>query len=79
MVEAGVSLGIAIVAGATAVATRLHNRVSQLDTRIDKFELYSAQTYLPRSDFNNSVAEIKEHMIRIESKLDRFIAEYPKQ
>ena len=76
MIEAGVTLGIAVVAAMATVANRLHSRVAQLDTRLDKFELYSAQTYLPRTDFNDSMGEIKEHMVRIEGKLDQFIQGY---
>ena len=79
MIEAAVSAGIAVIAAAAAVANRLHTRINTLDTRVDKVELYAAQTYLPRTDFNSAVTELREHMVRIEGKLDRFISEYPRQ
>ena len=51
----------------------LHRRVSNVDTRLDRVELSLARDYVPRSEFIASQAKLEEHMIRIETKLDRML------
>jgi len=86
MVEAGVSALIAMAAGAAALTNRLHGRVntvhdriSKLDNRIDKLEIGIAQNYVQRSELKESLKSFEDYMIRIEGKLDAFIANYPKR
>ena len=78
MIEAGISAGIAVVAGMSALANRIHNRInsvhnriSDLDNRLDLTELYFAQTYVMKSDFVAALEKMESHMIRIEEKLDK--------
>ena len=53
--------------------TRLHSRVTALDTRVDKFELRVASEYVSKTDLNEIVDRVESHMIRIENKLDKII------
>jgi len=79
MIEAAVSAGIALLAGTAALTNRLHTRISQLDNRVDKVELRMVEHYVSKTDFAATLAELKGHMVRIENKLDTFIAAYPKE
>ena len=78
MVEAGVSAAIALIAGVATMATRLHGRITALDNRVDRVELRIVENYVTKADFATTLAELKSHMVRIEGKLDTFIAAYPK-
>lgn len=78
MIEAGITGVAALVAGAAALTNRLHARINSLDTRIDRFELYAATTYVSKEDMKETLNSLEKHIIRLEHKLDRFIGEYPK-
>ena len=73
MIEAGVSAVIAIVAAGAALTTRVHNRINDMDKRLDTFELRVATSYVPKQDFETAVQKIEDHMIRIETKIDQMI------
>ena len=73
MVEAWVGGTVAAIGGAYTVIQALHRRVSNVDTRLDRIELSLARDYVPRSEFVASQAKLEEHMIRIETKLDRML------
>ena len=73
MVEAIVGGTLAIVGGGYTVITALHRRISNVDTRLDRIELSLARDYIPRSEFIASQAKLEEHMVRIETKLDRML------
>ena len=80
MLEALVSLSIAAVAAGAALNNRLHQRVnnvhdriSGLDRRIDAIELGVAQDYVSKADLSVMTKRIKDHMIRIETKLDQIV------
>jgi uncharacterized membrane protein YecN with MAPEG domain len=77
VVEAGVSAGIALVAAMAAITNRVHNRISSLDSRVDKIELAAAQTYVNKTEYFESTRKLEDHMIRMEQKLDDFIRQYP--
>ena len=65
-----------VIAGATGFSvliSRLHSRVSTLDTRVDQFELRVAQSYVSKADLNEIMERFETHMTRIENKLDRII------
>jgi len=65
-----------IIAGATGFSvliSRLHSRVSALDSRIDSFELRVASNYVSKTDLNEIIDRVEGHMIRIENKLDKII------
>ena len=73
MIEAGVSAVIAIVAAGAALTTRVHNRINDMDKRLDTFELRVATSYVPKQDFETAVQKMEDHMIRIETKIDRIV------
>jgi uncharacterized coiled-coil protein SlyX len=73
MFEVVVPVAIAAATGFSVLITRLHSRVTALDTRVDKFELRVASDYVSKTDLNEIVDRVESHMIRIENKLDKII------
>ena len=73
MIEAVIPVLIAGTTGFSVLISRLHSRVSALDTRVDQFELRVASDYVSKSDLNEIVDRVEAHMIRIENKLDKII------
>jgi hypothetical protein len=73
MIEAGVSAVIALVAAGAALTNKVHNRITEMDKRLDTFELRVATSYVPKQDFETAVQKIEDHMIRIETKLDQML------
>jgi tetrahydromethanopterin S-methyltransferase subunit G len=71
MIEAGVSAVVAIIAAGTALTNKIHNRITDLDKRLDTFELRVATSYVPKQDFETAVQKMEDHMIRIENKIDQ--------
>ena len=74
MIEIGVSITIAAVSGLGVLFGRVNARVSDLDKRIDGFELRVAERYVTKSDFQSTLERVEAHMVRIENKLDRLIS-----
>lgn len=86
MLEAGVTAAVALIAGAATLTNRLHGRIgsvhariTKLDSRIDDIEIGLARNYVQRSELKDSLRSFEDYMIRIEGKLDAFIANYPKR
>lgn len=73
MIEAVIPVLIAGTTGFSVLISRLHSRVSALDTRVDQFELRVASDYVSKSDLNEIVDRVEAHMVRIENKLDKII------
>jgi len=73
MIEAVIPVFIAGVTGFSVLITRLHQRVTSLDNRVDAFELRVAQSYVSKTDLNEALERFETHMLRIENKLDRII------
>ena len=73
MIEAVIPVFIAGATGFSVLITRLHSRVTALDTRVDKFELRVASEYVSKTDLNEIVDRVEAHMVRIENKLDKII------
>ena len=71
MVEFGLPVILAVVSGLGAVTTRLHNRIHELDRRLDQTELRIAENYLSKAEFASALERVEQHMVRIENKLDR--------
>jgi|TARA_Y100000389_G_scaffold25019_1_gene21734 hypothetical protein len=71
MIEAGVSALIGAIAAGAALTNRIHNRISDLDKRVDTFELSVAQDYVSKADLSVMVQRMEDHMVRIENKLDQ--------
>ena len=64
MIEAGISVAIALVAGTAALTNRLHTRIHELDGRIDKLELNVATTYVTKDDYESNMDKLEAHMRR---------------
>ena len=73
MLESVVPIILAGATGFSVLISRLHSRVSALDSRIDTFELRVASEYVSKADLNEIVDRVESHMVRIENKLDRII------
>ena len=73
MVEFALPLCIAVVTGLSAITTRLHNRIHELDRRVDGVELRIAENYLSKTEFARSLERVEAHMVRIETKLDTLV------
>jgi bacterioferritin (cytochrome b1) len=80
MIEAIVTLSIAVVAAGATLNNRLHQRInsvheriSSLDRRIDHVELTVAQDYVSKSELKSMIDRMEDHMIRIEGKLDQIV------
>jgi uncharacterized coiled-coil protein SlyX len=73
MIEVIAPVAIAILSGLGVVTQRLHNRITYLDDRIDRIELRIASDYVTKSDLNDMVERVEQHMVRIENKLDKII------
>ena len=71
--EALVGLCIAITGGVSALTSRLHNRITELDRRIDGVELRVAEQYVSKSELSEIMQRMEAHMVRIEDKLDRIV------
>jgi tetrahydromethanopterin S-methyltransferase subunit G len=86
MLEALVSLAIAGIAGAAALNNRLHqrinsvhDRITNLDHRVDTIELGVAQDYVSKADLSVMTKRMEDHMVRIENKLDQIVLRYGTQ
>ncbi len=73
MIEVIAPVAIAILSGLGVVTQRLHNRITFLDDRLDKIELRIASDYVTKTDLNDMVERVEQHMVRIENKLDKII------
>ncbi len=73
MIESAVPIVIAAATGFSVLISRLHQRVTNLDHRIDVFELRVAESYVSKTDLNDALERFETHMLRIENKLDKII------
>ena len=71
MLEFGVPIAIAAVTGLAALTNRLHNRIHDLDRRVDGLELRVAEQYVSKTDLSDMLTRVESHMERIENKLDK--------
>lgn len=71
MIEATVALAIAMATGVGAVMTRQNQRIIDLDRRVDGVELRVAEKYVTRDELVQAISKMEDHMVRIETKLDR--------
>ena len=73
MIDAVATIVIAALSGLGFVTQKLHNRISELDRRLDGVELRIAENYVTKADLNDMVERVEMHMLRIENKLDKII------
>jgi len=73
MIEAGVAAGIALFTAIISVHNRLHSKISDVDSRVDKVELRVAEHYVQNQELSTALQKMEDHMIRIENKLDQIV------
>jgi len=73
MIEAGVAAGIALLTAIISVHNRLHSKISDVDSRVDKVELRVAEHYVQKQELAAALQKMEDHMIRIENKLDQIV------
>ena len=73
MIDAVAAIAIAALSGLGMVTQKLHNRINELDSRLDGVELRIASDYVTKTDLNEMVERVEQHMVRIENKLDKII------
>ena len=73
MIEAGVAAAIALFTAIVSVHSRLHSKISDVDTRVDKIELRVAENYVQKQELSTALQKMEDHMIRIENKLDQIV------
>ena len=70
MIESVIPVAIAIVSGGAVLTTRMHNRMHEMDQRVDKLELTIVSTYVSKPDFQAAIERVENAMIRMEDKID---------
>ena len=73
MLEAAAAAGIALLTAIISVHSRLHNKISEVDSRVDKVELRVAENYVQKQELSAALQKMEDHMIRIENKLDQIV------
>ena len=73
MIEAAVPVAVAIIGAGVALTNRLYGRITEMDRRLDTFELRVATSYVPKDEFTAAIQKIEDHMIRIETKSDKIV------
>ena len=71
MLEAGISLAIAAVSGMAVLTSKMHQRIHDLDQRVDGIELRVAEKYVSKDDMESMIDRVESHLIRLENKLDK--------
>ena len=71
MIEAASAAGIALLTAIISVHNRLHSKISEVDSRVDKVELRVAENYVQKQELSAALQKMEDHMIRIENKLDQ--------
>ena len=74
MLEAIIPSTIAMLTGIGVWTNRIYARIIELDKRIDTVELTMAQAYVSKGDFKIVLDRVEAHMLRIEDKLDKIVA-----
>ena len=74
MIESLISATIAVITGGAILTTRTHARITEVEKRIDSFELRVAEDYLSKGDFSGILLRLERHMEKMDDKLDRLIS-----
>jgi uncharacterized coiled-coil protein SlyX len=73
MIESLVSATIAVITGGAIITSRTHSRITEMEKRIDTFELRVAEDYLSKRDFGAVLLRLERSMEKMDEKLDRLI------
>ena len=74
MIESLISATIAVITGGAILTTRTHSRITEVERRIDSFELRVAEDYLSKRDFSGILLRLERSMEKMDEKLDRLIS-----
>ena len=74
MIESLISATIAVITGGAILTTRTHARITEVEKRIDSFELRVAEDYLSKRDFSGILLRLERSMEKMDEKLDRLIS-----
>ena len=77
MLEAGVALSTAVITGMAILTQKVHNRITQVERRVDGIALDIAQRYVTKYELSELVERVENQMMRIEDKLDRIVMTIP--
>ena len=77
MLEAGVALSTAVITGMAILTQKVHNRITQVERRVDGIALDMAQRYVTKYELSELVERVENQMMRIEDKLDRIVMTIP--
>jgi hypothetical protein len=70
MIEPFVPIFVAVGTGFAVLTSRIYNKISQLDNRVDRIELRIVQDYVSKTDLQIAIERMENQMVRIEDKLD---------
>lgn len=73
MIESLVSAVIAVITGGAILNSRTHARITEMEKRIDSFEVKVAEDYLSKKDFGAVLLRLERQMEKMDEKLDRII------
>lgn len=73
MIESLVSAVIAVVTGGAILTSRTNARITEMEKRIDAFEVKVAEDYLSKKDFGAVLLRLERQMEKMDEKLDRII------
>ena len=73
MFEVLVPSVIAAITGGAVLFNRVHNRIHDLDRRLDGVELRMVESFVSKGDFNSALDRMEAHLIRIEQKMDDLV------
>lgn len=73
MIESFVSAVIAVITGGAILTSRTHARITEMEKRIDAFEVKVAEDYLSKKDFGAVLLRLERQMEKMDEKLDRII------
>ena len=74
MIESLVSAAIAVITGGAILTSRTHLRITEMEKRIDSFEVKVAEDYLSKKDFSGILLRLERSMEKMDEKLDRIIS-----
>tara|TARA_R100001082_G_scaffold308_2_gene192 strand:- start:11779 stop:12012 length:234 start_codon:yes stop_codon:yes gene_type:complete len=74
MIESLVSAVIALFTGGAILTSRTHARITEMEKRVDAFELRVAEDYLSKKDFSGILQRLERSMEKMDEKLDRLIS-----
>ena len=74
MIESLISATIAVITGGAILTTRTHSRITEVEKRIDSFELRVAEDYLSKRDLSGILLRLERSMEKMDEKLDRLIS-----